>query len=135
MYHCHRLLIEELITSQMMVSHLSELSTQELIALERIGQEPWLSMSELSAKCRTAPNTTTGIIDRMVKKKLVRRRHSEKDRRVVMVALTEKAETIYHDYLKLHLEFNEGLLETLTDSEINEYVTLVEKLVRKLEKK
>ena len=133
MYQAHKLFLERLISTQLMASKLSELQTRELFALDILAESPWISMSELAEKLNAAPNTTTGIVDRMVRRQLVRRRQSEKDRRVVKIALTNKGEDIHRFYIKLHQDYTEGLLDVFTDREAQEYVTLIEKLVEKLE--
>ena len=133
MYHAHRLFLQKLISRQLMDSRLSEFETRELFALEMLGAKPWISMSELSSFLNTAANTMTGIVNRMVRRKLVQRRNSEKDRRVVEIALTESGELIYQEYLRLHLEYVEGLMQVLTDQETEQYLALMEKMVSQLE--
>lgn len=133
MYHAHRLFLQKLISRQLMDSRLSEFETRELFALEMLGAKPWISMSELSSFLNTAANTMTGIVNRMVRRKLVQRRNSEKDRRVVEIALTESGELIYQEYLSLHLEYVEGLMQVLTDQETEQYLALMEKMVSQLE--
>ncbi len=54
--------------------------------LEPVGR---LSLSELSERIRARNSTVTGIIDRMEREGLVRRRRSSEDRRVVHIELTD----------------------------------------------
>lgn len=133
MYRAHRLFLQKLISTQLMGSKLSDFQTSELFTLETLGERPWISMSELAAQLGTAANTTTGIVDRMVKRHLVQRRQSDKDRRVVKIALTQKGEETYRTLLGLHKDYIEGMLDAFTDEEALHYVSLIEKLVTKLE--
>ena len=133
MYHAHRQFLQKLITNQLMNSRLSEFQTRELFALEILGAQPWISMSELASFLNTAANTMTGVVNRMVRRKLVQRRNSEKDRRVVEIALTESGERIYQEYLRLHLDYVEGLMQVLTDEESQQYITLIEKMISQFE--
>jgi MarR family transcriptional regulator, organic hydroperoxide resistance regulator len=59
--------------------------------LEPVGK---LSLSELSWKIRARNSTVTGIIDRMERERLVERRRSEADRRVVHIGLTRKGQEL-----------------------------------------
>lgn len=133
MYRTYRAFMHKLVSRIFMESNLSEFQTRELFALEILGENPWISMSELSEALSTAKNTTTGIINRMVRRKLVARRHSKEDRRVVKIALTEKGKAIWDEYLSLHLGFSEGLLAALTDAEAKQYLKLNEKIVATLD--
>lgn len=47
-------------------------------------------MSDLSAHLRLALSSTTGIVDRLVERKVVKRVRPEEDRRTVRVMLTER---------------------------------------------
>src|SRR5687767_4604076 len=59
--------------------------------LEPVGR---LSLSELSERIRARNSTVTGIIDRMEREGLVERRRSDKDRRVVHIALTRQGQKL-----------------------------------------
>ena len=59
--------------------------------LEPVGK---VSLSELSWRIRARNSTVTGIVDRMERESLVRRRRSEEDRRVVHIELTEKGRAL-----------------------------------------
>ena len=132
MFSAHRLFLQKFVSTQLMAGNISELQTREIFALESLGERPWISMSELSAILNTAANTTTGIVDRMVRRDLFLRRQSEKDRRVVEIALTEKGQEVYQAYLALHQDYIEGLMVALTQEETEQYAALIEKLVQKL---
>jgi DNA-binding MarR family transcriptional regulator len=53
-----------------------------------------MSSAGLSRKLYVTPSNITGIIDRLVKKGYVERVREEKDRRVVLIALTEEGDRI-----------------------------------------
>ncbi len=55
--------------------------------LEGVGD---LSLSELSERIQARNSTITGIVDRMQRDGLVKRRRSERDRRVIEIVLTER---------------------------------------------
>lgn len=133
MFIAHRLFMHKLLSNKLMTGDFSDFQTRELITLETLGENQWISMSDLAFTLNTAANTTTGIVDRLVRRKLVERRHRKVDRRVVEIGLTRPGEKLYQEYLALHMDYGEGLLEALTDEETEIYVNLIEKLVKKIE--
>jgi len=133
LFYYHKLLMDKLINAQVMAGNIAEMPTQELMTLEKLGMHPSISMSELAALCYLAPNTATGVVNRMVRRGLVQRRQSDKDRRVVEVALTEEGMKSYQLYLDLHFDFGAGIIKTLTDEEAQTYLKIMEKIARQLE--
>ncbi len=114
------------------MGRLADFETREMLALEILGERPWISMSELAGELATAPNTTTGLITRMVERGIVKRRNSDKDRRVVEIALTAKGDEFYDEYIDLHMQYGDELLKALSDDEAIQYVDLMDKLIAKI---
>jgi DNA-binding MarR family transcriptional regulator len=86
-------------------------------------------MSDLTAVTFQDPPTTTGVIDRLVKLKLVERARSETDRRVVLVQATPAG-------IKLIEEIEQKLMQealtcytVLTDEELTTLEQLLERLI------
>lgn len=59
--------------------------------LEGIGQ---LSLSDLSVRMSAKNSTITGLVDRLVRDGLVERRRNDDDRRVVLIGLTKRGQTL-----------------------------------------
>ena len=62
------------------------LSTNEKVVLQILDEVP-ISMKEISTRTGLALSTLTNVIDKMEEKRLVKRRHSQKDRRMVEIEL------------------------------------------------
>jgi|SRR3990170_408327 len=72
-----------------------------------------LSMSGLAELLDVSVASATGIVDRMVKRGIVERRHSETDRRIVEVHLTESGSAVLDSIgaeRRIHLERLVGLM-------------------------
>lgn len=67
-----------------------EMSKQDLFTLMVIDKHGEVTMSQISDQMNFPLSTTTGIVDRLVKKDYVVRGKSETDRRIVTICLTEK---------------------------------------------
>jgi len=79
--------------------------------LEGIGQ---LSLSDLSERMSAKNSTITGIVDRMVQGGLVERQRSEDDRRVVLIALTDRGKQLARRIPVTAMEIFGGALRSLS---------------------
>jgi len=85
-----------------------------------------LRPSELALILERTPNSTSMLVDRMVKAGLVRRTRDRKDRRVVTVSLTEKSQTIVDRAIPAGWEFIHKILLPLSNDERNALVSTLE---------
>lgn len=104
------------------------LSTQEIRVLRTIGREKCCIMSGLAGAIRLSLSSVTGLIDRLVEKKLVCRDRSNDDRRVVQVELTDEGRELHQAASEGRLEFARDLLKTLSAEEQESLVSLLGKI-------
>jgi MarR family transcriptional regulator, organic hydroperoxide resistance regulator len=97
--------------------------------LEPVGQ---LSLSELSWKIRARNSTVTGIIDRMERERLVVRRRSEDDRRVVHIELTAKGRRLASEIRVEPMEILRTVLSELSPRDAADLKRIVTKLARRV---
>jgi DNA-binding MarR family transcriptional regulator len=87
-----------------------------------------MKVSDISRKLDLSNSTVSGIIDRLVEKKIVERRRSEKDRRIVMISLAEE----YLQPVKRHLiafaQKMRRVLSTTTEEDLDFILEGLEKL-------
>jgi len=77
------------------------LSTNEKVVLQVMDDEP-ISIKDVSLRTGLALSTLTNVFDKMEKKRLVQRHHSQSDRRMVNIELEEAG-------LRLKAKFNERI--------------------------
>lgn len=99
------------------------LSLIHLHVLSVIEADGPLPMSRLAESMDVSVASATGIVGRMEGRDLVERRHSETDRRVVVVHMTETGAAIFRDMTARRRELLAGLLEALTDNELTALLT------------
>lgn len=90
------------------------LSITEIHTLEAIASDVEKPMSEIVSRLSITLGTLTTSINNLEKKGFVKRKRSEKDRRVVIVNLTEKA----HDIMEKHTSFHENMVHEIV-TELN----------------
>ncbi len=97
--------------------HFSNLSKTEMHTLATIGPYEKRSMGETAAKLNITTGTLTVAIDRLVRKKYVRRERAENDRRVVLLSLTREGKIAYRLFWKFHTLLVNGMVADLAMDE------------------
>jgi DNA-binding MarR family transcriptional regulator len=108
----------------------TELTLTQLLYLETINELGNPNITELSLRLKLSKPTVTVIVDRLVAKDFVVRVYSDQDRRSRHLHLTEKGKLInvMHDYA--HRRMAESFTNSLTDSELNILIGLLDKVVK-----
>ena len=109
-----------------------KLSWQELRALRAVGRQDCCVMSGLADAICLSLSSATGLIDRLVHKKLVKRDRSSEDRRVVQVELTEQGRELHEEAMAAPVEFARGLLKGLNSEEQEALLGLFRKISERI---
>lgn len=101
------------------------LSMNEVHVLEAVTLVKEPKMGDIAEKLRITVGSLTTSVNRLVKKGYIVRRDDEKDRRKVLLELTESAQKV----LKVHEEFHNHLIDSLfLDMKIEDEVVLIKSL-------
>jgi DNA-binding MarR family transcriptional regulator len=103
------------------------LSPQETQVLLAAGKGPCI-MSAVSEAIHLSLSSVTGIVDKLEKKKLVRRDRSVEDRRIVRVELTEEGRKLHQLALEGRIRFAHNMLKALNAEEQDALVRLFRKV-------
>lgn len=109
------------------------LSKTELLALLIVDRHGEIIMSQIADYVRVPLSTATGIVDRLVKNKYLKRERSESDRRIVVIQLTEKGSEIVKDVKESILGYLEKINQTLTEDERQFLSNLFFKIMHRFE--
>jgi len=107
-----------------------ELSKNQPNVIKIIGMEGEIMPSTIGNYTGMDKSSLTRMIDDLEKKGMVFRKDDPKDRRKVLVSLTEKGLECY-DYTN---KLTDEILKLLDEEDINEYLQSLEKIVRILRK-
>ena len=102
--------------------------------LMTLWNEDGIVLSELGRRVSRDGPTITGVVDRMEKKMLVKRKRNSSDRRVVKVHLTAKGKNMKEQLATTKKEIFERITHDLSLREINHLVTLLEKMMKNVER-
>ena len=102
--------------------------------LMTLWSEDGIVLSELGRRVSRDGPTISGVLDRMEKKMLVKRKRDSQDRRVVKVNLTAKGKNMQEQLSSTKKEVFERITHDLSLREINHLVTLLEKMMKNVER-
>jgi len=97
--------------------------------LESLGD---MSLSELSERIHAQNSTVTGIVDRMEREGLVVRARSTRDRRIVIIRLTDKGRDLAREVPLQPAEILRAALSSLSATESQELLRILSKLASKV---
>jgi DNA-binding MarR family transcriptional regulator len=103
-------------------------SRAEATLLGYLAEKGPATMSEISGILSLALSSTTGLIDRLVERRLVERTRPESDRRTVSVLLTTKGKRALETYLEARIGLGRGMLERLEPGEREALLALFRKM-------
>jgi len=109
-----------------------KLSWQEIRVLRAVARQDCCPMSGLADMICLSLSSATGLIDRLVSKKLVKRDRSSEDRRVVQVELTEQGRELNEEAMAGPVEFSRGLLKGLNADEQESLIALFRKISERI---
>lgn len=117
-----------------MESHSSEIgvSKPELLALVTIYSEKEIIMRELAEKLEINSSTATGIIDRLVKKKMILRKRNQSDRRIVKVSISKQGKELVSLYQKQRDIIYTRMMDVLTVEEQEFFLNILEKIANNI---
>ena len=94
-----------------------------------------LTLSELADRISLSLSATSQIVDRMVKADLLHRYHSEEDRRVVCVELTEVGKERLAEFRHARQEYLKDIFSHVPKKDIKELIRINTNLIKALESK
>ncbi|MBA4537489.1 MarR family transcriptional regulator [Bacillus aquiflavi] len=100
----------------------------QFIALQWLFEEGDMTIGELSNKMYLACSTTTDLVDRMEKNKLVIRIKDTRDRRVVRIHLLDEGKRIINEVIKKRQAYLQDVLKDFSNKEILQLKTNLTKL-------
>lgn len=112
----------------LITSDYKDISVNDMHVIEAVGIGTSRSMSSVAKTLSVTVGTLTIAMNNLVKKGYVNRKRSEKDRRVVLVSLSEKGEKAYHHHRMFHDRMVMSVLKDLNKDETEVLTDVLVKL-------
>jgi len=117
-----------LIQNDYLSSSAGELNNTELKVISFIGKKGSCIMREVAEFANVPLSTLTGIMDKLVKKRLINRERSDEDRRIVQLVLSEEGISVFNTEQQNHLNLAKGMLSALDLTEQDQLLNLLKKI-------
>jgi DNA-binding MarR family transcriptional regulator len=122
-------------TTNSIIDKKDDISFLELKGLAAfIDENREYSVSEISNLIHLPLPNITSIINRLEKKKIVKKQRDSKDGRMVRVGLTSKGKKLRYEFMQRRVQEVKGLLDRLTVQEQNELLNALEAATRIFQK-
>src|SRR5579875_1927043 len=112
-----------------------KITPPQFVALQWLFEDVDMPIGQLSNKMYLACSTTTDLVDRMEKNKLVERVKDTEDRRVVRIHLLEEGKRIIDEVIKKRQAYVEVILKDFTAEEIQHLQNNLEKMHQEMRQK
>ena len=96
----------------------ADITNNDMHVIEAVGLGGGGNMSSIAKKLNVTVGTLTIAMNSLVNKKYVERRRSEKDRRVVLVRLTDRGIAAYRHHEDYHRQMTEAILKKIDRTEL-----------------
>lgn len=108
----------------------TDISINDIHIIDAIGLDGSQNMSKVAHTMAVTVGTLTTAINGLVKKGYVSRVRSEKDRRVVLLSLTDKGIQAYEDHAAFHKRMVDTVMDGFEGEELDILIRALEKLRR-----
>jgi DNA-binding MarR family transcriptional regulator len=105
-----------------------ELSQQEFRLVAALGHRGSVIMTDLAGMLNIPLSTATHTVDKLVAKELVKRSRADRDRRIVLVELSEKGRRLHQSCLECQLAMGRTMLDALSPGEREIFLELMAKM-------
>lgn len=114
--------IMELEQKAIITDQFKNITNNDMHIIEAIGDKAAKSMSSVAKALKVTVGTLTIAINSLVKKGYVNRIRSEKDKRVVLISLSDLGKEAYVHHKQFHEKMIGAMMEGLNESETNSLV-------------
>ncbi len=126
------ILFREAMRRQLKLFSYEPVSLPHLAILDYLGEKSSSKMSDLAKVLGISMGAVTGIVDKMIFLKLVKRERSDEDRRVVFVVLLDKGKDVSEKFNDAKRNIVNDLFSILTEKEKQDYLLLIQKVVNNI---
>jgi len=105
-----------------------DITTEQWMLIDLLGEKDLSSQKEIANKSFKDAPTVSRIIDLLVKKDIVERKTTAKDKRKYAIMLTEKGKVIYNKIKPKVLELRKQGWQNLDEEDYKSFVNIMDKI-------
>ena len=105
-----------------------KISFPQMVALDYAAHHPKVTMTELSKVLSIRLSSTTVLVDRLIREKMLRRERDEKDRRLVWVMVTPRGKKVISQIMEQKRRSIKDIFGVLSGRERDQYLSMISKV-------
>jgi DNA-binding MarR family transcriptional regulator len=105
-----------------------DISFSQYLILQTLLEKEAMRMNELASILGVSKANVTGLVDRMVRTRVIERMRSDEDRRVVFVTLTQKGKRTVQRMLNVQRKEWQRIMETIPSRNLEVFMDSLEQL-------
>src|SRR5262245_52413967 len=105
-----------------------KISCPQMVALTMASERSEITVGEIAKVLSSEKSAVSVLLERLVKMGMMRRRHDERDRRLVWMSLTPKGKKVTEQILSQKRESFKAIFGPLTDRERGQYLSVLRKV-------
>jgi DNA-binding MarR family transcriptional regulator len=110
------------------MAEVGDISFSQVVVLEFLREKRVCKMNDIAKNFSVTTSAVTGLVDRMVKSRLLERGADPADRRVVLVKMTKNGEEAVNKLTKARTDMIMSVFGKLTRKERSAYIGILEKV-------
>ena len=112
-----------------------KISFPQMVALVCVSKKSCVNMKCIANSLGIKMSSASTLVYRLIREKMLTRRHDEKDRRIVQIRLTPKGNKVINQILRQKQRSIRAVFSVLTEKERRQYLQILKKVyVRRLER-
>ncbi len=108
------------------------ISVSQFLLLRSLNQSEPARISQIAEKMQVTSSAVTFLTDKLIEQELIGRKRDKTDRRAVYIFVTKKGADLVEELESLRREAAESLLSNLSDLELSNIVTILDKLANSM---
>ena len=120
--------IKELLSSDLWNNIFLNCSKNEVLIFWLLFQKNEVNMSEIAEYVHVPLNTATGIVNRLEKNGMILRTRSKEDKRVVLIAFSEKGMAQFQSLMQELMHYGIKVMDSLTKEEMDLFFKMLAKV-------
>ncbi|MCF7871357.1 MAG: MarR family transcriptional regulator [Candidatus Omnitrophica bacterium] len=112
-----------------------KITLPQYLVLDLVYRKNALKMKDIASELKVSLPAASGLVDRLVKLKMIKRISDKQDRRVVLIDLTKSGKKTVEDVGKKRKEVIEKIFSPLTSRERQDYLNILNKIKKKFDEK
>ena len=101
----------------------------QILVLNQLREKGPQKQSQLAKKLSYTPGAMTGIVNKLTKEGYAKREYDEKDRRIILLALTDKGNELLNEAQAEGQKMRENLYSVLSVEEMEQLISIQKKLL------